>query len=314
MADDAVRVVYDHLAAKPENRRHVDLFIHSNGGSGTVPWRLVNLIREFADRFEVLIPHKAYSAATLTALGADQIVMHPMGELGPIDPSVANAFNPRDPLNNQAIPISVEDVLSYIALVKDDVGIRHEDELVHALLGFMSSPTHPVHPLALGNVKRHHARSKLVAKKLLLKHMQHDDEVKIDRIIDNLTSKLFYHGHPINRTEARSDLDLKIDPNPSKAVLDTMWELYLEYEADLQLRMPFDAGIEWHRAHRALSAGQSPQPASPSVELNGLKTAIIQSETGCDVFETDLKLTKFSQGIQEVISAQVLRREWTRQP
>lgn len=182
MADESVRLLYDHLVAKPKDVEGVDLFIHSNGGSGTVPWRIVNLIREFTKSFEVLIPYKAYSAATLTALGADKIVMHPMGELGPIDPSVANAFNPRDPSNGQPMPISVEDVLSFIALVKEDVGIRHEDELIHALLAFMNNPSHPIHALALGNVKRHHARSKLVARKLLLMHMKDDD--KITRIVD----------------------------------------------------------------------------------------------------------------------------------
>ena len=40
MGDEAVRFIYDHLVAKDPKQRTVDLFIHSNGGSGTVPWRL----------------------------------------------------------------------------------------------------------------------------------------------------------------------------------------------------------------------------------------------------------------------------------
>src|SRR5713101_7665949 len=134
MADDVLRFLYDHL----ENGRDlatngVDLFIHSNGGSGTVPWRVVSLIREYTDKFAVLVPHHAFSAATLIALGADEIIMHKMGCLGPIDPSVANIFNPPNPLNpSQFSPISVEDVSAYFKLVKDEVGITHEDELVQA--------------------------------------------------------------------------------------------------------------------------------------------------------------------------------------
>ena len=77
------------------------------------------------------------------------------------------------------------------------------DKLVQALLGFINTPNNPIHPLALGNVKRHHARSKLVARKLLLKHMKSD--------------------------EAKSDLDLKVDLDTSPEILDAMWGLYLQY-------------------------------------------------------------------------------------
>jgi hypothetical protein len=48
MAMDCVRKIYDHLKAPHEPaKRNIDLFLHSNGGDGTVPWRLVTLIREF---------------------------------------------------------------------------------------------------------------------------------------------------------------------------------------------------------------------------------------------------------------------------
>src|SRR3989338_3523234 len=89
IADDAVRIIYDHLLNMGVNSEtKIDLFLHSFGGVGVVPWKLVNLIREFSKKFEVIIPYKAYSAATLIALGANKIIMHPMGELGPVDPKV----------------------------------------------------------------------------------------------------------------------------------------------------------------------------------------------------------------------------------
>ena len=111
IADDAVSLIFEHLeASRDRAEKGVDLFIHSNGGSGTVPWRIVNLVRQYTKNFAVLVPHRAFSAATLIALGADEIVMHKMGCLGPIDPSVANAFNPQNPQNpGHLVPISVED-------------------------------------------------------------------------------------------------------------------------------------------------------------------------------------------------------------
>jgi len=238
IADDAFRIIYDHLEADRDRARNgVDLFIHSNGGSGTVPWRIVSLIRQYTEKFAVLVPHRAFSAATLIALGADEIVMHKMGCLGPIDPSVANIFNPQNPLTpGQPAPISVEDVTAFFKLVKDEVGITHEDELIQAL----NSLTEKIHPLALGNVQRHHNQSRMMARKLLRLHMSSDnEELEIERLIDTLKSNLFFHGHPINRTEAKADLKLKVVVPPDK-VESLMWQLYLEYESDLKFNEPFN--------------------------------------------------------------------------
>jgi hypothetical protein len=237
IADDAFRVIYDHLEAGKELAKNgVDLFIYSNGGSGTVPWRIVSLIRQYSKDFSVLVPSHAFSAATLTALGADRIIMHKMGCLGPIDPSVTNNFNPANPLApGQLIPISVEDVTAFFKFVKEDVGVTHEDELVQALTAL----TEKIHPLAIGNVQRHHNQSRLMARRLLKLHMKKTEDHEIEELIDNLKSNLFFHGHPINRKEAKEDLNLKVE-EPSADVESLMWDLYLEYEKDLKLKERFN--------------------------------------------------------------------------
>ena len=237
IADDTVPLIFEHLEASHDLAKNgVDLFIHSNGGSGTVPWRIVSLIRQYTQKFSVLVPHRAFSAATLIALGADEIVMHRMGCLGPIDPSVANAFNPQNPQNpGQVVAISVEDVTAFFKLVKDEVGITHEDELVQAF----TAMTDKVHPLALGNVQRSHSQSRLMAGKLLKLHMDELLEHEIIQLIDNLKSNLFFHGHPINREEAKKDLKLKVTIPPDD-LESKMWELYVQYERDLRLSEPFN--------------------------------------------------------------------------
>src|SRR5258708_23097413 len=119
MAEDAVRVFFDHLLLLPSRPiAKLDLFLCSNGGSGTVPWRLVSLFREFAKSFNVLIPYRAYSAASLIALVADEIVMHPFGELGPIDPTVSNDFNPTEQGTGRRLGTSVEYVQAYPTFIK----------------------------------------------------------------------------------------------------------------------------------------------------------------------------------------------------
>lgn len=238
IADDVVRQIYDHLEAHKNiaNENGVDLFLHSNGGSGTAPWRLVSMIRTFTKKFSVLIPHHSFSAGTLIALGADEIVMHRMGCLGPIDPSVANIFNPPNPFApNQTAPISVEDVSSYLKFIKNDIGIAQETQLVSATQAL----TDKVHPLALGNVQRHHQQSRMMATNLLKQHMKGDGvEGEIETIIDHLKSNISFHGHPISRDEAKTNLNLKV-VTPTEEVETLMWNLYSEYEAELKINEPF---------------------------------------------------------------------------
>jgi ClpP class serine protease len=129
--------------------KNVDLFLYSAGGDTMVPWRLVSMIREYCDKFSVVIPYKAHSSATMIALGADEIVMSNLSEISPIDPSTANVFNPLDSANPQnRIPISVEDVMAYFDLAKNKFKIKGDEELSRIFTKFVESNPQ-IHPLAL---------------------------------------------------------------------------------------------------------------------------------------------------------------------
>lgn len=294
MAMDVVPQVYRHLRAAGVNKEsgRVDLLIHSNGGDGVVPWRLVSLIREFAAEFTVLVPNRAYSAATLMALGADSVLMHPMGVLGPIDPTVGTAFNPTNPDNPaQKLGISVEDVSSYIALVRDDVGIRHEEELVQAFKVLAEK----VHPLALGTVKRSTSQSRMLAERLMRsrKNGPAVDDHSISEIIEKLTSKLYFHGHPIHRSEARDELKLPYVLDAPDAVADAMWALYEAYSDELKLERqfnPFDEATgggtptPLPNPPQLLSTGQM-VPSVPSIHearLDPVAHALVESVARSD--------------------------------
>jgi hypothetical protein len=308
MAMDSIRKIFDHLQAinKPKKELKVDLFLHSNGGDGTVPWRLVTLIREYASKFSVLVPYKAFSAATLTALGAQEIVMHRMGMLGPTDPTVMNPFNPPDPkVPGNLIGISVEDVTAYIALIKEDAGIQHEDELIE---GFKLL-AEKVHPLALGNVKRSLSQSRMMAKKLLALHMPKSADHKIEEIVDSLTSKLFYHGHPINRREARDQIGLRTVIDPSTKLERLMWDLYQEYEAEMKMEEPFMQALEF--------VEQFPDAPPPGGQITPERTATlayIESANHADVFRQAYQIRGTphpSGGVQTAVLT--VRSGWTRE-
>ncbi len=255
IAGDQVRIFFDHLLQLPKRPiDKLDIFLVSNGGDGTVPWRLVALFREFAAAFNVLIPYRAYSAASLLALGADEIVMHPFAELGPIDPTVSNEFNPEDPITRQKRAISVEDVTAYVHFIKETVGITHEDELVRAI----EILAQQVHPIALGNIERFISQSRMIARKILRTHMADTESHTIDEIVENLASRLYFHGHPINRKEAKEELKLKVKTDLTANLEKWMWELYRDFEAEFQNADQFNPALEL-----AAAAAQAAQTAPP---------------------------------------------------
>ena len=68
--------------------RAVDVLIHSPGGRPDATERIVNILRNQFDEVHFLIPHSAYSAATMLALSGNSITLHPSACLGPIDPQI----------------------------------------------------------------------------------------------------------------------------------------------------------------------------------------------------------------------------------
>ena len=230
-----LRILYNHLNNQEIDNKPIDLFIYSNGGVSTVAWALINLLREFSKKISVLVPSNAFSCATSIASGADEIVMSKMGTLGPIDPTVANPFNPI--VDNQLIGISVEDMSGYLGLIKEKFGINESENIIQAFQKLASD----VRPLALGNAYRHYLKCRDDEKKLLELHLNAEkDKEKIDKIISILVEKLYFHGHHINRKEAKSIGLNVIDADKISDKLESlMWKLYLDYESELILSKPY---------------------------------------------------------------------------
>lgn len=215
--------------------KHIDLVLYSAGGDTMVPWRLVSMIREYCEKFSVLVPYKAHSAATMIALGADEIVMSDMSELSPIDPSTSNFFNPADPKNPDGrIQISVEEVMSYFDLAKNKFGVKSDEKLADIFMKFMEA-TPSIHPLALGNVNRTHNLIKVLAGRLLKSHAHPMTKENIASIIEHFTEKLYSHQYYIGRKEAREELGVStiVDADPKLA--DMLSQLYESYNADMRL-------------------------------------------------------------------------------
>lgn len=78
-----------NAAAAANRTKPILLVLHNLGGSIEAGYLISKTCKRLANqRFVVAIPRKAKSAATLLALGADEVHMGLMSELGPIDPQI----------------------------------------------------------------------------------------------------------------------------------------------------------------------------------------------------------------------------------
>lgn len=78
----------DLLANVRPDARALDVVIISNGGSAEATERIVDLLRGRFSLIRFLVPHNAYSAATLMCFSGNEIIMGASGTLGPIDPQI----------------------------------------------------------------------------------------------------------------------------------------------------------------------------------------------------------------------------------
>jgi len=232
-ASDSIRWIYEHLQAMNSNKTvdKLDVYLYSRGGSLETPWPIINVLREYSKNLNVLIPYKAFSATTLTALGADKILMSRKGELGPIDPQMIEQQVGRGPPGTAPTlkPLSTEDISSYISFIKDKVGIT--DQI--ALSTLTKSLADTLTPTTLGQINRVHSHIRIVARKMLALVKPSIPNIKIQEIIESLTEKTFIHGHSIGRDEAKQ-MGLQVD-DMDENLEELCWKLYLDYEEEMKL-------------------------------------------------------------------------------
>jgi len=212
----------------------LSLVLYTRGGDTLTAWSLVNLIHQFCEELEIVIPSKAHSAGTLMALGANKIVMTKQATLGPIDPSLNHPLNPQIPGRppDAKAPVSVEEINGFIELARDELNIRGQKEMSEVL----SRLTQHVHPLVLGAVYRTKSQIQMLARKLISRQVT--EQKKVTSIISFLCSESGSHDYTIHRREAR-DLGLKIE-KPNDELYALIKSIYDDVEAELELGTAFD--------------------------------------------------------------------------
>ena len=90
-------------------QRGVLLILVTNGGLPDDAYRCARYLRRTYRRFQLLIPGPCYSAGTLLAIGADEVLVSDHGELGPIDVQLMSEDKDEHRRDSSAIiPASLE--------------------------------------------------------------------------------------------------------------------------------------------------------------------------------------------------------------
>ncbi len=238
---DAPRVMYEHLRRVGHVPR-LDLVLATNGGNPAAARRLALLLHGYTDRLTVLVAHRARSAGTLLCLGAHEIVLGPLAELGPLDPQIGSAAGSGGRPGEPGI-LSGEDVRAFRAMARDWFGVeRDEDRLqVLALLA------QRVFPGTLGAFYRADRLIRDSAAELLAHQLPEADQAHRDAIVDRLVSGFHAHDYAITRDQARA-LGLRVSfPPPHEEAL--LWGVVRDCRDQLA------AQSNGHRVVALLSGG-----------------------------------------------------------
>lgn len=291
---DVFPLINEHLSQLKETKK-LDLLLYSTGGITMAGFGLVNLFREYCDDFNVIVPFKAWSCATLICLGANEIIMGKLGQLSPIDPYLPHPLGPNIQGTPQTVPISVEDVSAFIDLAKES-GLKNKESLKLAFDNLSKS----VHPLALGAVHRTKEQNEFLADYLLSYHLF--DKKQIQHIINILTKERFSHNYLIGRNEAKKILKLNI-VDPERELEQLIMSLFNEYSRFLSLNDDFNpsAFLGEENKKRGL-----------------FNRAIIQSEKLTHVFQTESIIERKTVKMptmplpQTVYPETILKQGWVR--
>lgn len=242
MASDVIPLIAEQVRCVAAEHTAVDLLIVSNGGDPTVAWRVISVLRERFTSVGVLLPFSAFSAATLLAFGADEVVMHPFANLGPVDMQLRQRRRVAGPDGHptgeyEEIAFGSEDVRHFLEFLRADVGITDQGPLEKAF----ELAIRDVGAIAVGTAKRGTNLALSMGEKLLGLHM--DDKNQAKAIAESFNSAFFHHGYPVGRREA-TEAGLKVVKAEDVELADTLWSVWTDVAAEMLMDSPFDPVIE----------------------------------------------------------------------
>ncbi|HEY3314608.1 MAG TPA: hypothetical protein VGL40_04915 [Bacillota bacterium] len=267
-------------------RQDIDLILESEGGSVDSAYKAAVVLRQFAKSLRVFVPGLARSAATLFCLSADEVVMSPIAELGPLDAEVPDPRDPgksmsaldgyqsveyirgyalgtralamSDTLNNSDCPVSLNDAMDRAA------------DLVQKLISPMISR---IEPLDFGGWGRVLDIGREYAERLLLRRGVAAEQARA--IAYRLTYAYPHHRFVVDLLEAKESLGLNISPMAGDLydIADGIVRLALSENGQTYVGFASKERLGQAREGQAPEAGEPPAPEPKEPRLGKNKEA-----------------------------------------
>jgi hypothetical protein len=192
VCDNDVIALYE-LLQKIGKGTKIALFIKSYGGDVEAALKIVHLIRNYYHNVIAFVPLECASAATMIALGADEIRMGPLAYLTAIDSSLTHDLSPIDERNNQKVSVSQDELQRIVKLWNNNKTGKDSNPY--------SDIFKYIHPLVVGAIDRSSSLSTKICTEILSYHTSNlAQATKISKMLNNDYPS---HSYPITMKEAK---------------------------------------------------------------------------------------------------------------
>lgn len=198
----------------------IDLWLDSPGGDAHASYKIALDLRARCEKFRVIIPDYAKSAATLLALGADEIFMTAWSELGPLDVQIEHPDRLRE--GTMVSGLDVAHSLTFLGMTAVDLilsgggYVRRATQLSRAevlpdTMQFFAQFFEPIVAKLDPHLLHRASQQLMVAERYaisMLRSRKVDEEFRLSdaksrALVNKLITGYPAHGYIIDRDEAR---------------------------------------------------------------------------------------------------------------
>ncbi|HYP41863.1 MAG TPA: hypothetical protein VEX13_16015 [Chloroflexia bacterium] len=239
IADDALPHLYDKLQALGKKER-IDLLIYARGGMVEVCWRVINLLRDYCDHLGVIVGTRAQGAAALLPLGADEIVVGSLSELGGIESARKHPLLPHDEAG-QSLPVTWGEMKSFMSFLEArgegrGAGEDGMDEQQALSPKMAAALFQHVHPLVIAQLQQSDTLSREITRRALRLHMHPENLNQIEQVVELFNGGFHSHFYTVSPREL-VEMGLPVTQIEGE-LWSSVWSLAQLYQAALYNERP----------------------------------------------------------------------------
>jgi hypothetical protein len=179
----------------------VDLVLNTDGGRVHAARHLAEILREHTRELCVLVPRRARSAGTLLCLAADELILGPVAELGPLDAIIQSGRK-----SAGGVPsVSAVEIQAFLDMAGHWGRLDTPEGRIHALTVLSQHFS----PSTLGAFYRADRYVRKVGRELLRYHLPDADDEQRDQIVDRLIAEYPEHRHSLTYNDLKK-LNLRV--------------------------------------------------------------------------------------------------------